>query len=140
MTTSKILIDSSYLFAFFDAKNTKHAEAVVVADLYSGQFVIPDVVLTEVAYLFNREGGVPAVLQFLDRLTTMQPQLEPVSVSDLMRAREIMTTYGDSKLDFVDCCVMVLSERLNVTRVCTFDRRDFSIFRPAHYDYLELLP
>jgi predicted nucleic acid-binding protein len=140
MTRSKILINSSYLFAFFDAKNTKHTDAVVVANLYGGQFVIPDVVLTEVAYLFNREGGIPAVLQFLDRITAMQPQLEPVFVPDLMRVREIMATYRDSKLDFVDCCIMAHSERLNVTRVCTFDRRDFSIFRPAHCDYLELLP
>jgi predicted nucleic acid-binding protein len=57
MTPSKILVDSSYLFAFFDTKNSKHVDAVSVADLYSGQFVVPDVVLTEVAYLFNREGG-----------------------------------------------------------------------------------
>jgi hypothetical protein len=35
---------------------------------------------------------------------------------------------------------MALSERLQITQVCTFDRRDFSIFRPTHYDYLELLP
>ncbi len=65
MTRSEILADSSYLFAFFDAKNSKHTDAVVVAELYGGRFVVPDVVLTEVAYLFNREGSIPAVLQFL---------------------------------------------------------------------------
>ena len=101
---------------------------------------MPDVVLTEAAYLFNREGGVPAVLRFLDQLIVMQPQLESVSLPDLVRVREIMATYTDSKLDFVDCCIMAQSERLNITRVCTFDHRDFSIFRPAHCDYLELLP
>lgn len=139
MTISKILIDSSYLFAFFDTKNSKHSDAVSVADLYSGQFVVPDVVLTEVTYLFNREGGISAELQFLDRITAMQPQL-PVFILDLIRVREIMATYRDSKLDFVDCCIMAHSERLKVTRVCTFDRRDFSIFRPVHCKYLELLP
>ena len=140
MTRSQILVDSSYLFAFFDVKNTKHTEAALAADLYRGQFVIPDVVLTEVAYLFNREGGIPAVLKFLDRLAVMQPQLEPVSVPDLARIREIMAMYKDSKFDFVDCCIMAHSECLNITRVCTFDRRDFSIFRPTHCEYLELLP
>jgi hypothetical protein len=35
---------------------------------------------------------------------------------------------------------MALSERLNITQVCTVDRRDFSMFRPLHCDYLELLP
>jgi predicted nucleic acid-binding protein len=140
MTRGQILVDSSYLFAFFDTKNTKHSQATLAADLYRGQFVISDVVLTEAAYLFNREGGISAVLQFLDRLAVMQPQLEPVSALGLAHVREIMATYRDSKLDFVDCCTMAYSERLNITRVCTFDRRDFSRFRPAHCAYLELLP
>ncbi len=52
----------------------------------------------------------------------------------------MLRAYPGAKLDFVDCCIMAMSERLNITRVCTFDRRDFSIFRPAHCDYLELLP
>jgi predicted nucleic acid-binding protein len=46
--------------------------------------------------------------------------------------REILRTYPGAKLDFVDCCMMAMSERLNITRVCTFDRRDFLIFRPTH--------
>jgi hypothetical protein len=28
-------------------------------------------------------------------------------------------------------CFMVLSERLNITQVCTLDQRDFSIFAPG---------
>jgi hypothetical protein len=51
-----------------------------------------------------------------------------------------MTQYADANLDFVDCCIMALSERLQVRQICTLDRRDFSIFRPTHCDYLELLP
>jgi predicted nucleic acid-binding protein len=39
-----------------------------------------------------------------------------------------------------DCCIMTLSERLNITQVCTFDQRDFLIFRPKHCDYLDILP
>lgn len=59
---------------------------------------------------------------------------------DLERAAEIMEQYADADLDFVDCCIMALAERLNITEVCTLDQRDFSIFRPAHCDYLEILP
>lgn len=51
-----------------------------------------------------------------------------------------MRKYRDAELDFVDCCLTALAERLNITRICTFDRRDFSIIRPKHTDYLELLP
>ncbi len=35
---------------------------------------------------------------------------------------------------------MASAERLSVTRIATFVRRDFSIFRPRHCDYLDLLP
>lgn len=31
-------------------------------------------------------------------------------------------------------------ERIDITRICTFDRHDFMIIRPAHTDYFELLP
>jgi predicted nucleic acid-binding protein len=140
MPLSKILVDSSFLYAALDEQNVKHEDAILIADLYSGQFVVPYVVLTEVAYLCNREGGQPAVLRFVDRLTIMQPQLEIVSFDDLARVREIMATYADSRLDFVDCCIMALSERLNITQVCTFDHRDFNIFRPRHISHLEILP
>jgi predicted nucleic acid-binding protein len=140
MAPSRLLVDSSYLYALFDQKNERFDDAVLVATLYQGQFLIPYVVLTEVAYLFNREGGVPAVLKFLDGLTTMQPQFEVVLLSDLTRAREIMAVFRRAKLDFVDCCIMALSERLNVTQICTFDHRDFSIFRPKHVTHLEILP
>jgi uncharacterized protein len=51
-----------------------------------------------------------------------------------------MNLYLDSKLDFVDCCLMALSERLNITQICTFDTRDFMIFRPRHVNHLEILP
>ena len=59
---------------------------------------------------------------------------------DLGRARDILIAYNEAEFDIVDCCVMAIAERLNITRIATFDRRDFSIFQPRHCDYLELLP
>jgi len=51
-----------------------------------------------------------------------------------------MDEYSDAQFDFVDVSIMALAERLHITRICSLDRRDFSIFRPSHCDYLELLP
>jgi hypothetical protein len=40
-----------------------------------------------------------------------------------------------------DCSrIAALSERLQVTRILTLDRRDFQILRPRHIDHFELLP
>jgi uncharacterized protein len=140
MALRKILLDSSYLYVLFKRNDSKYESAVEVADLYRGSFIVSEVTLTEVAFLFNREGGVPAVVKFMDQLVRLQAQMEPLTYPDLMRARQIMNLYLDSKLDFVDCCLMALSERLNITQICTFDTRDFMIFRPRHVNYLEILP
>jgi predicted nucleic acid-binding protein len=50
MSLDKILVDSGFLYALYDRDDENSAEASAVAELYRGQFVIPYVVLTEVAY------------------------------------------------------------------------------------------
>ena len=140
MPQNRLLVDSGFLYALYDRDDEHNEPVSAVAELYGGQFVIPYVVLTEAAFLFRRASGVLSVAQFLNALVKGDYQYEIVSPNDLIRAGHIMTQYADANLDFVDCCIMALSERLKVTQICTLDRRDFSIFRPAHCDYLELLP
>ncbi len=51
-----------------------------------------------------------------------------------------MNQYADAEFNFTDTAIMAQAERLNINRIATFDRRDFSVFRPTHCEYLELLP
>jgi len=51
-----------------------------------------------------------------------------------------MRRYESAKFDYTDAAIMALSERLNITQVYTFDRRDFAIFGLRHVASLELLP
>jgi uncharacterized protein len=46
----------------------------------------------------------------------------------------------NSELDFVDAAIVTISERLGIDCVLTLDRRDFSIIRPKHCDYFQILP
>lgn len=66
--------------------------------------------------------------------------IQPLIAEDMTRMTEIMRQYTDAELDYTDTAIMALSERLNIRQVCTFDHRDFRIFRPKHCPYLELLP
>ncbi|MEO0562237.1 MAG: PIN domain-containing protein, partial [Chloroflexota bacterium] len=66
--------------------------------------------------------------------------LLPLTRTDFDRALTIMQVYAEADLDFVDSCITAMAERLNIQHICTFDRRDFSIIRPAHVDYFTLLP
>jgi len=140
MTYPQILIDSSFLFALLDENNADYALAQKTFDTTSGRGIIPYVVLTETAYLFGRTGGVPALLRFYDNLIGLNLPFEGVFLDDLRRARHITAQYADAKLDFVDTCLMAIAERLKVETICTFDRRDFLIFRPQHCEYLQVLP
>lgn len=140
MTTNKILVDTSYLVALSIPKDRNHTRAIALAAQGPDQLVLPQVVLTEVSFLLLRSGGVPAMRAFLRWVVEAEAPLQTIVLEDIHRAEQIMEQYADAQFDFVDTCLMALSERLNITQICTFDRRDFSMFRPRHTDYLELLP
>lgn len=135
-----ILADSSFLYAVYNSRDTRHLQAINWALNLTDIVLIPDVILPEVSYLFLRDVGHSGVIQFLAQLKQAPFPLASLISTDLDRIHETMEQYADSKLDFVDCAIMSISERLNITQIATFDRRDFSIFRPKHCDYLTLLP
>ena len=138
--SNPILIDTSFLYALYNANDARHRAAVESAREINQVSIVPEVILPEITYLFRRDIGYHAISPFLQKLAESDIQLQCLEWVDIRRAQEIMVTYATSEFDIVDACIMALSERLEVTQVCTFDRRDFSIFRPHHCDYLELLP
>ncbi len=144
--TIKILLDSSFIFALNSPKDKNHITALQIALLKNIQIFIPDVVLTEVTQLMQRDSGLgqKAVISFLkglsSDLSTSGVKLLPVQEKDILRASAVMEQYLDNKLDFVDCCIVAMAERLNITHICTFDIRDFRRFRPKHVSHFTLLP
>ena len=127
MTT---LVDSSFLYSIVAKDDRNHKAALTHLNQYSGLYFVPAVTLVEVTHVLNHRIGHHAISEFLNLFRQLKIPLVPLVGADIDRAVEIMETYADAQLDFVDCAIMALSERLNITRVCTFDRRD----------YLELLP
>ena len=77
---------------------------------------------------------------FVSSMTPETIQVESVTPEDLIRVHHILEQYADNQLDFTDAAIVAIAERLNITRVNTLDLRDFSIIRPSHCDYFELLP
>ena len=63
-----------------------------------------------------------------------------MTAEDLERVNQILEQYADSQLDFVDAVIVSIAERLRITCVLTLDHRHFSIMRPRHCDYFEILP
>src|SRR4051812_39207068 len=108
---NEILVDSSYVYALYSSKDINHAQALEFSKQTVFQPIIPDVVLPEVTFLFQRAGGIPAVTLFLRNFAAAGIQPTFLLLQDIQRAESIMQRYANAELDFVDCAVVALSER-----------------------------
>jgi hypothetical protein len=135
-----ILIDTSVLLAHASIKDINHSAASqIMRSLMDEVRIVPSPVLSELFYMATvRLGYMWAIRVFTT--TRIAFQIEPLTELDMVRMEQIMSQYHDAEFDYADAALMALAERLDITRICTFDRRDFSIFRPKHCPYLELLP
>ncbi len=78
--------------------------------------------------------------RFLGGLLASDIELVSIEAEGMQRDTEILAQYADARLDFADATIIALAERLGITHILTFDRRDFSIVRPRHCEFFELLP
>jgi len=134
------LLDTGFLLAIFNARDRNQQKAVAILKTLPRNLVLPAPVISELFYMVTTRIGYSEAVHIFDQLLNSGYAIEALRTEDMARMSEIMRQYHDAHFDFVDVAIMAFSERLNVTRVCTFDRRDFSIFRPKHCDALELLP
>jgi len=134
------ILDTSFLFALTDQSDRNHQRVLAVAQSVNEALVLPVVVLPEICYLVASRLGHQAMRRFVSSLTLRTVQIESVTAKDLVRVHEILEQYADSKLDFTDAAIVAIAERMTITRVYTLDSRDFSMIRPSHCDYFELLP
>lgn len=137
---AEVLVDANYLIALGYPRDRHHARAKAFAASTEHRLLVPDVVLIETMYNLQRLGGIPAAAVYMRLLLVQSTPFLSLTTDDYTRAVAVLDAYQDAQLDFVDCCITALAERLKISRICTFDRRDFMLIRPAHTDYFELLP
>ena len=123
-----------------DEGDPHHVECRRLLERQPGPLLVPALVVSEVAYLLQREAGPFVELRFIADIIegTYEPlPLEPI---DWVRIAELGMQYRDLPLGSVDASVVAAAERLRITQIATLDRRHFSVVRPAHVDAFELLP
>lgn len=102
--------------------------------------IIPSPVLVEVDHFLGRFGGEQAFVTVLDQIRRGAFQVEDLMTSDYERVVDLLRTYADLKVGFVDCAVLAVTERLEEPKLATLDHRHFGTMRPRHAKALELLP
>ncbi len=140
MPDKRTLLDTGFLYAVFDADDQHHVQAVKVLAEWRGEMLLPTAVLVELAYLLQARLGHPTMRYIMQRLMQQSWYMVAITPPDLLRINNLLTQYADAELDFVDATIVTLAERYQVQHILTVDRRDFSIIRPHHCDYFEILP
>jgi predicted nucleic acid-binding protein len=101
---------------------------------------LPAPVLVEFDHFASRQHDRLAVDVLLGEIGRGAYEIEDLLASDHRRIRELLTTYADLRVGFVDAAVLAVTERLREPKLATLDHRHFSGMRPRHVEALELLP
>jgi uncharacterized protein len=134
-----LVVDSGVLYAALDDTDKHHKRCVKLLSEVRGSRVVPAPVLPEVDFLCRRTpqgrfGGV------LSQIESGAIEVENLLSSDYSRVAELLTTYADLRVGFVDAAVLAIVERLREPKLATLDHRHFTVMRPRHVESLELLP
>lgn len=135
----KSLLDTGFVFAMLDSDDENH-EACVKAFSAESQAILPEPALCEVAYLVLRDLKREVLIDFLNSIVQGNIRVEKTTSNDLARTAELLRKYADTRVDFVDCVIVAIAERLKIQRILTLDRRDFQLFRPLHCSHFEIVP
>jgi uncharacterized protein len=134
------VVDTGFIVALALPSQPRHSDCAKVYNQIKTSIYLPQIVLGETAYLIEKYAGKRAFAKFIQSLPAQKYVVTPLENADLERAAAIYLQYHDTRLDFVDSSVIALAERLNISTILTLDQRDFSIVKPAHVEYLTLLP
>lgn len=135
-----LVLDTGPIVAALDLDDRDHTECARLLGNVDEGLVVPSPVLVEVDHWLVKRGGPEVWQRFVTDIANGAYRVEYLTDADLLRAAELEVTYDDLRLGFVDAAVVAVCERLGERKVATLDRRHFTVVKPAHRGYLELLP
>lgn len=134
------MIDAGPLYAYIDADDRHHLASLALLRSHPGPLLVPELVVSEVAYLVGTRLGVEPEVRFLGDFASGALHAEPVRGNDWLRMAELISRYRDLPLSTVDASVVAAAERLGLVQIATLDQRHFTVVRPSHVNAFELLP
>jgi uncharacterized protein len=135
-----ILVDTNVLVAAARTADTNHDAAARLLETLDQPLLVPPTVLAEVCYLLNEWGGPAVEARFLRDVRPGGLQLAELTTADVARMADLVERYADLRLGGTDASLVAIAERLRIDRIATFDRRHFTVVRPAHVAAFTLLP
>lgn len=121
-----ILTDSGPLVALLNHRDLYHEWARDQFVQFSGPLLTCEGAITETAHMLRFDGLPPwGVLELIEReIVSVQFEIEP----NLDRVLSLMKKYADTPMNFVDACLVTMTESRRDCRLLTVDS-DFRIYR-----------
>lgn len=135
-----IVVDTGPLGAVAGANEAYHQTCTGWFDACADPVVVPGPVIVEVCWLLGRRGGLHAEHAFLAGLFSGDPTVLELTPADYQCCADLVGTYADLDLGFVDASVIAVPERLSITTVATVNHRVFRVVRPVRCDAFDLVP
>lgn len=134
------LIDAGPLIALINRNDPNHVVcAAALVDLPSGPLLTTWPTFTEAMYLLHRVGGHAAQQQLWRLIADGRLVLLNLSVSDGLRAAELMQTYRDLPMDLADATLVAAAESAGRRQIFTLDS-DFHIYRLNDGSVMRVVP
>lgn len=135
-----LILDTGPLYASLDQSDADHGACRALIESAIEPIIVPAPVLVEVDYWINKRLQPGALVALLDDIQDGAYLLEELAPADYRRVRALCDRYSDADIGFVDAAVMAVVERLEESKLATLDRRHFSVLRPLHREWIDLLP
>jgi hypothetical protein len=132
------ILDASALFAAADRAQAEHARCVDVLRRRDLDFVIPALVVAEVAYLIGSRAGPREEATFVRGLERFA--IDPPNPDEWPVIADLVQRYRDFPLGTVDASIAVLADRLDTDLIVTLDRRHFGAIQSPQGRHFRLLP
>jgi uncharacterized protein len=132
--------DSGAIYGLYNRRDRHHRALRAAISSEPGAVLLPVAILSEIDYLITAKLGVQAELDLLDDILGGAFTLEPFTLADLRRSRELIAQYNTLNLGLADAAVIATAERLGTRRILTVDERHFRVVRASDGKPFTLLP
>lgn len=133
-----VIIDTGPIVALFDESEPSHQICKNTLKHIKGPILTSWPVLTESFYLLEDwRKGQSELWEFILAGGLNIYDIQP---SEYIRLRDLMKKYSDRPMDLADATLVLLAEIHKAKTIFTLDRKDFSLYRPKHCKYFEIIP
>ncbi len=123
---SDSIIDTGPIVAFFDESDKYCHSFRDFLKNYSGKLYTTLPVVTEVSYLLDANKFIQ--LGFMEWIKDGAIEIVNIDNHDFELIHKYMTKYKDTPMDFADASLVILANKLKISRIISLDT-DFDVYR-----------